>query len=110
MTIRPVRDQVVALPQVQRKTDGGLYIPETAEEEQMTPKVALVVAVGPGRLLEDGTTVPMSCKAGDRIAYRPGYGNFDRFKIADRVFLLLEDKNVLAVIEDNLVQPVEVAA
>lgn len=108
MTIRPVRDQIVALPQLAKRTDGGLYIPDTAEEEQMTPKVALVVAVGPGKRMEDGTVVPVSCKAGDRIAYRPGYGNYDRFKLGDKTVLLLEDKNILAVLEENMIQ--EVAA
>jgi chaperonin GroES len=67
MTLKPLADRVVVKPsQAEEKTKGGIIVPDTAKEK---PVWGEVVAVGPGRVSDDGKLVPMEVKAGDRVLY-----------------------------------------
>jgi len=65
MKIRPLHDRILAKRTAEKdKTSGGLFIPDTAKEK---PLEAKVIAVGSGKVLENGKTQPMSVKVGDKI-------------------------------------------
>ncbi|MFH1212964.1 MAG: co-chaperone GroES [Candidatus Neomarinimicrobiota bacterium] len=67
MAIKPLADRVLVKPSVSdEKTAGGLYLPDTAKEK---PQEGTVVAVGPGKVADDGKKVTMEVKVGDRVLY-----------------------------------------
>ena len=95
MKIRPLYDRIlVKRLEEQTKTAGGLYIPDTAKEK---PLEALVVAVGNGKLQEDGSLRKLEVKAGDKILFSK-YSGSD-IKIDGTEHLILREDDVLAVIE-----------
>jgi chaperonin GroES len=73
---------------------GGIIIPDTAREK---PQQAEVVAVGSGRVLEDGTTVPLTVKAGDRVLVGKWSGT--DVKIDDQEYLILKEDELLGVLD-----------
>jgi len=95
MKIRPLYDRIlVKRLQEQDKTAGGLFIPDTAKEK---PMEALVVAVGSGKLLDDGKLRKLEIKAGDKVLFAK-YSGSD-IKIDGTEHLILREDDVLAVIE-----------
>ncbi len=93
MKIHPLHDRVlVKRLDEEDKTAGGLYIPDTAKEK---PIQAQVVAVGHGKLLENGTVRPLDVKAGDRILFGKYSGT--EVKIDGEDHVLLREDDVLAV-------------
>jgi chaperonin GroES len=67
MNLKPLADRVVVRPsQAEERTKGGIIVPDTAKEK---PVWGEVVAVGPGRVSDEGKTVPMQIKAGDKVLY-----------------------------------------
>ncbi|MBI4509468.1 MAG: co-chaperone GroES [Deltaproteobacteria bacterium] len=95
MTIRPLHDRVlVRRLEEQEKTAGGLYIPDTAKEK---PIEARVVAVGSGKVLEDGTVQKPEVKAGDKVLFSKYSGT--EVKINGEEHLILREDDLLAVIE-----------
>jgi chaperonin GroES len=95
MKIRPLHDRIVVKRKAEEeRTAGGLYIPESAKER---PVEAEVVAVGNGKLLEDGTLRPLGLKAGDKILFGKYAGN--EIKLDDVEYLIMREDDVLAVIE-----------
>jgi chaperonin GroES len=78
----------------EEKTKGGIVLPETAKEK---PQEGEVVAVGPGRLLENGTRVPIDLKVGDRVLFSKYAGN--EVKIDDEEYLIMREADILGVIE-----------
>jgi chaperonin GroES len=95
MKIRPLYDRIlVKRLEEQQKTAGGLYIPDSAKEK---PLEALVVAVGNGKLQEDGSLRKLEVKAGDKILFTKYSGN--DIKIDGTEHLILREDDVLAVIE-----------
>ena len=90
--IQPLADRVVlrALEEAEQMR-GGLYIPDTAKEK---PQEGEVVAVGPGKLDEDGDRIPMEVKAGDRVLYGKYSGT--EVKIDGEDFLILRESDILA--------------
>ena len=92
--IRPLGDRVV-VKAVERaeQTKSGLFLPDTAQEK---PQEALVVAVGPGKLLDDGTRTPIDLKVGDKVLYSKYAGT--EIKQLDEEFLILRESDILAVI------------
>jgi chaperonin GroES len=93
-TIKPLADYVVAeAEEAPTKTASGLYLPGGAAEK---PKVAIVTAVGPGRVGDDNETIPVAVKVGDRILY--SYSTAD-VKIDSKPYLLIKEDAVLAIIE-----------
>jgi chaperonin GroES len=95
MKIRPLYDRIlVKRLEEQQKTAGGLYIPDTAKEK---PLEALVVAVGNGKLQEDGSLRKLEVKAGDKILFSK-YSGSD-IKIDGTEHLILREDDVLAILE-----------
>jgi chaperonin GroES len=95
MKIKPLYDRIlVKRLEEQEKTAGGLYIPDTAKEK---PLEALVVAVGAGKVQEDGSLRKLEVKAGDKILFSK-YSGSD-IKIDGAEHLILREDDVLAVIE-----------
>jgi chaperonin GroES len=95
MKIKPLYDRIlVKRLEEQEKTAGGLYIPDTAKEK---PLEALVVAVGAGKVQENGSLRKLEVKAGDKILFSK-YSGSD-IKIDGAEHLILREDDVLAVIE-----------
>ena len=94
MKIRPLYDRIlVKRIEEQNKTAGGLFIPDTAKEK---PQEALIVAVGNGKVLENGTTVALDVKVGDKILFGKYTGT--DIKIDGKEVLILREDEVLAVL------------
>ncbi|HEY2731773.1 MAG TPA: co-chaperone GroES [Polyangia bacterium] len=95
MKIKPLYDRIlVKRLEEQEKTAGGLYIPDTAKEK---PMEALVVAVGAGKVQENGSLRKLEVKAGDKVLFSK-YSGSD-IKIDGTEHLILREDDVLAVIE-----------
>lgn len=95
--LRPLADRVVIKPlPKEEKTKGGVYLPDTATKEK--PQEGTVIAVGPGRLLDDGTRSPMEVEVGDRVLFAKYAGTEFRSEI-DEEFIILNEKDVLAIVE-----------
>jgi chaperonin GroES len=93
--IQPLADRIVvkALEETEQMR-GGLYIPDTAKEK---PQQGEVIAVGPGKMTDDGKRVPNELKAGDRVLYGKYSGT--EVTVADEQYLILRESDVLAVIK-----------
>jgi chaperonin GroES len=95
MKIRPLHDRVlVQRIEEEEQSKGGIIIPDTAKEK---PQEGKVVAVGPGRLDEDGKRTPVSVKPGDRVLFGKYAGS--EIEIDDENYLILREEDILAVIE-----------
>jgi chaperonin GroES len=95
MKIKPLYDRIlVKRLEEQEKTAGGLYIPDSAKEK---PLEAVVVAVGQGKIQENGSIRKLEVKAGDKILFSK-YSGSD-IKIDGTEHLILREDDVLAVIE-----------
>jgi chaperonin GroES len=94
MNIRPLHDRILAKRiQEQEKTAGGLFIPDTAKEK---PLEAEVIAVGNGKVLDDGKVRPLEVKAGDRVLIGKYSGS--EVKLNGEEHIILREDDVLAVI------------
>ena len=97
MNLKPLGDRVVIKPSdKEEKTKSGILLPDTAKEK---PQEGTVKAVGTGRILENGTKVPMELKVGDKILYAKYAGN--EFKLDEIEYLIVSEKDVLAVVGSN---------
>ena len=95
MKIRPLYDRIlVKRIEEQQKTAGGLFIPDTAKEK---PQEALVVAVGNGKVQDNGSLRTLEVKAGDKILFSKYSGN--EIKIDGTEHLILREDDILAVID-----------
>lgn len=95
MNLRPLGDRVIIkLVEVEEKTAGGIFLPDKAKER---PTEAEVVAVGTGRILNDGQKVPMDVKVGDRIVISKYAGT--EFKVGDMEYIILREDDILAVMQ-----------
>ncbi|SFR14530.1 co-chaperone GroES [Desulfoscipio geothermicus] len=93
--IRPLSDRVVVKPLPSEEvTKSGIVLPDTAKEK---PQQGEVVAVGSGKLLENGQRVPIDLKAGDKVLFSKYAGN--EVKIDDVEYLILREMDILGVIE-----------
>ena len=95
MAIRPLHDRVlIKRVEEEQKTKGGIIIPDTAKEKPVEGKV---IAVGTGRVLEDGKIRPLDVKKGDRILFGKYAGT--EVKIENVEHLILREEDILGVIE-----------
>ena len=95
MKIRPLQDRVIVKRvEEEEKTKGGIIIPDTAKEKPMEGKV---IAVGKGKLLEDGKIHPVEVKAGDRVLFGK-YAGTD-ITIEGQEVLIMREDDILAIIE-----------
>ena len=90
--LQPLADRVVVRPsEKEEKTKSGIYLPDTAKEK---PQEGEIIAVGPGRLSEDGKRIAMDVKVGDLVIYAK-YGGTE-IKIDDEELVLLRESDILA--------------
>ena len=94
MAVKPIGDRVLvkALEAIE-KTKGGIILPGTAQEK---PQEGEVVAVGKGKLLEDGTVKPLEVKVGDKILYAKYSGT--EVSVKEEKFLILKEDDILAIV------------
>jgi len=90
--LKPLADRVVVRP-IEREevTKGGIVLPDTAKEK---PQEGEVIAVGPGRLSEDGKRMPMDVKVGDIVIYAK-YGGTE-IKVGEEELMILRESDILA--------------
>ena len=95
MAIKPLADRVLieAAPEKEEKI-GSIYIPDTAKEK---PTVGVVVAVGPGKVSDDGKVVPMQVKAGQKVLYGKYSGT--EIKDAGKEYLIVRESDILAIVD-----------
>jgi len=90
--LQPLADRLVVKPiQKEEMTKGGIYLPDTAKEK---PQEGEVIAVGPGRVTDEGTRIAMDVKVGDRVIYSK-YGGSE-IKIDDVEMIILRESDILA--------------
>ena len=90
--LQPLADRLVVKPtEKEEKTKSGIYLPDTAKEK---PQEGEVVAIGPGRITEDGKRIPMDLKVGDKVIYSK-YGGSE-IKIDDVEMIILRESDILA--------------
>ena len=90
--LQPLGDRLVVKPiEREEKTKAGIYLPDTAKEK---PQEGKVVAVGPGRLTEEGKRIALEVKVGDVVLYAK-YGGTE-VKIDDEDYIILSEKDILA--------------
>jgi chaperonin GroES len=95
MKIRPLHDRVIVKREdEERKSPGGIVIPDTAAEKPIRGKI---VAVGKGKILEDGKIRPLDLKVGDKILFGK-YGGTE-VKVDGEELLVMREEDVMAVIE-----------
>ena len=95
MKVRPLHDRVIVKRlEEEEKTKGGIIIPDTAKEK---PIEGRVIAVGDGKIKEDGKKIPMGIKKGDRVLFTK-YGGTE-IKIDGEEHLMMREDDILAVIE-----------
>jgi len=97
VNLRPLADRVVVKPlEREEVTKSGIVLPDTAKEK---PQEGIVEAIGTGRILDNGQKVPMELKVGDKVLYAKYAGN--EFKLDDIEYLIISEKDVLAVVATN---------
>ena len=95
MKIRPLHDRlIVKRIENENKTKGGLFIPDTAKEK---PIEGTVLAVGNGKILEDGSVRSLEVKAGDRVLFGKYSGT--EVKLEDEEHLIMREDDILGVVE-----------
>ncbi|VAX19456.1 Heat shock protein 60 family co-chaperone GroES [hydrothermal vent metagenome] len=95
INIKPLHDRVLVKPMEAKETvKGGIIIPDTAKEKPQEGKIA---AVGPGKLLDDGSYSKMSVKKGDTVIYSKYAGT--EIKIDDHEYLLMREDDILGLID-----------
>jgi chaperonin GroES len=93
--VRPLGDRIVVKRlEEEQKTRGGIIVPDTAKEK---PQQAVVVAVGPGRISEEGKRVPPDVKKGDKVLFGKYSGS--EITVGDDELLILREEDILAIIE-----------
>ncbi len=95
MNLKPLGDRVVIEHvEQQEKSAGGVFLPDTAKEK---PQEGIVAAVGTGRVSDDGKTIAMNVKVGDRVIYSKYSGS--EVKVEGKEYLIVSEKDVLAIVD-----------
>ena len=95
MKVRPLHDRILVERLEEKEVKkGGIIIPDTAKEK---PQEGKVIAVGNGKVNDDGKKVPLDVKAGDKILFGKYSGS--EVKIDDKEYLILREEDVLAICE-----------
>lgn len=95
MKVRPLHDKVlIKIIEAQETTKGGIIIPDTAKD---TPQQGEVIAVGNGKILEDGSTKKLDVKKGDKVLFSK-FGGTD-ISIDNQNHLILSEEEILAIVE-----------
>ena len=95
MLLKPLADRlVVKVVSGEEKTKSGLYLPDTAQEK---PQEGEVIAVGNGRVLDNGQKMPLEVKVGDRIIFSKYSGT--EIKLGDEEYIVVRQNDILAIVE-----------
>jgi chaperonin GroES len=95
MKIRPLQDRVIVKRlEEEGKTKGGIIIPDTAKEK---PQEGKVIAVGKGKVTEEGKVIPLDVKVGDKILFGKYSGT--EIKIEGEEHLIMREEDILGIIE-----------
>jgi len=95
MKVRPLGDKVlVKRLEAEEKTKGGFVLPDTAKEK---PKRGKIVAVGQGKLTEEGTRTELQVKVGDEVIFTSYAGT--EIKVNGEEFMIMDESDILAVVE-----------
>ncbi len=94
VNVKPLGERVVVKPIAKEEvTKSGIVLPDTAKEK---PQEGTVVAIGSGRMLDDGRRVPLEVKEGDRVLFAKYAGT--EFKMDDEELLILSEKDILGIV------------
>ncbi len=97
MKLVPLYDRVIVKPfEVETKSEGGIVLTGSAAEKSTRGKV---VAVGKGRLLDNGTVASMSVKEGDTVVYNEGYGT-KKERLDGEDVIILSESDILAIVSE----------
>ncbi|HUT83682.1 MAG: co-chaperone GroES [Proteobacteria bacterium] len=95
MKIRPLQDRIIVKRiEEEEKTKGGIIIPDSAKEK---PSQGKVIAVGSGKVTDDGKKIPMEIKVGDRVLFGKYSGT--EVKIEEEEHLILREDEVIGIVE-----------
>ncbi len=96
MKIRPLHDRVLLkrFEPADKKTAGGIIIPDTAKEK---PQEGEIIAVGPGKVTDDGRVQPMNVKTGDKVLFGK-YSGTD-VKMDDQEYIIMREDDILGILE-----------
>ncbi len=97
MKLQPLGDRVVIEPLEKEKggkTKAGIYLPETVDKER--PEQGTIIAVGPGKVNDEGKRIPMNVKKGDVVLFTK-YGP-NEIKVDDKEYLIAREEDILAII------------
>ena len=91
--LKPISDKVIVKPKAEEeKTSGGIILPDTAKEK---PQEGTVIAVGPGKVLDNGERKPMAVKEGDTVIYSK-YGGTE-ITVDGEEYIILDEDSIYAV-------------
>ena len=94
MNLKPLGDRVIVKPKApEEKTKGGIILPDTAQEKPMEGEI---IAVGPGRVTDEGKKINMELKTGDKVLYGKYSGT--EVKIDDQEYLIMRETDIYAII------------
>ncbi len=92
--MKPLADRVVIMPSpAEEKTKGGIILPDTAKEK---PVIGEVVAVGPGKIADDGKKVSMEVKVGDKVLYGKYSGT--EVTVEGTEYLIMREADIFAIV------------
>lgn len=95
VTLKPLHDRIVVEAVArEEKTAGGIILPDTAQEK---PMMGRVVAVGTGKVLDNGKVIPLEVKVGDKVLYGKYSGT--EVKVDGEQFLIMQERELLGVFE-----------
>ena len=94
MKLKPLADRVVIKPEpAEEKTKGGIILPDTAKEK---PVIGEVVAVGPGKIADDGKKITMEVKVGDKVLYGKYSGT--EVTVEGEEYLIMREADIFAIV------------
>lgn len=94
MQVKPLADRVIIKPSpAEEKTKGGIILPDTAKEK---PVIGEIVAVGPGKVTDEGKKVPLEVKVGDKVLYGKYSGT--EVTIDGEQYLIMREADVFAIV------------
>ena len=96
--IKPIGDKVLVQPEKKenKQTASGIFIPDTAVDK---PQIGIVLSTGDGRILENGTVMPLAVKKGDKVLFRKFAGTEIKIDKDEDYLLLITERDVLGIIE-----------
>ena len=95
MKLRPLGDRVLIETLKEKVKKGGIILPDTVDKDK--PEQGKIVAVGPGRIDDEGKKIPMSVKRGDKVLFTK-YGP-NEIKVDEKEYLIANESDILAILE-----------